>query len=227
MRGRGRAGRETVEDDGEQPRSGLVVQAGEGGRARGGDEQRVDLGQADVAADGAGLLRLHEQGADGLAECVRCPGGAGVLVTVAAEVVVTVAAGVVVTVADRLEQGLGDGDLGRRVGDQVAEEAEERPARVGRAEQRIRLLAEPVEAPDENGLEQRRLGREVAEDGADADSGPAGYLFGRGGLAALAEDLLGRVEDAAAVGAGVNALRAAAVGPLPVRLGAHRRRLSR
>jgi hypothetical protein len=210
-RGRGRAGREAVEDDGQQTRSGLLVESLAGGRPRGGDEQRVDLGQADVAADGAGLLRLDEQRADGLAQCVRCPGGVGVLVVVAAGV----------------EQGLGDGDLGRRVGDQVAEEAEERPTRVGRAEQRVRLLAEPVEAPDENGLEQRRLGREVAEDGADADPGPASYLFGRGGLAALAEDLLGRVEDAAAVGAGVDPLRPAAVGLRPVRLGAHRRRPSR
>jgi hypothetical protein len=137
------------------------------------------------------------------------------------------AAPVAALVAAGLEQRLGDGDLGRRVGHQMAEEAEEGLARVGRAEQRVGLLAEPVEAPDEHGLEQRRLGREVAEDGADADPGQAGHLLGRGGLAALAEDLLGGVQDAAAVGAGVDALRPAAVGLLPARLGAHRRRPSR
>jgi hypothetical protein len=61
---------------------------------------------------------------------------------------------------------------------QVAEEAEERLARVRGVKQRLGLLAQVVEPPDENGLQQRRLGGEVSEDRADADPGQAGHLAG-------------------------------------------------
>ena len=47
----GRAGREAVEDDGEQPRRCLLAQTGAGGGLRGGHQQGVDLGQLDVWAD--------------------------------------------------------------------------------------------------------------------------------------------------------------------------------
>jgi hypothetical protein len=107
-------------------------------------------------------------------------------------------------------QRLPDGDLGRRVGDEVAEEVEERRTRVLGVEQLLRVLAQAVEPSHENGLHQRRLGREVAEHRGDADAGPPGHLLGRRGPAALAEDLLGDVEDAAPVGARVGALGAPA-----------------
>jgi hypothetical protein len=47
----------------------------------------------------------------------------------------------------------------------------------------------------------------VAEDRGDANSGQAGHLLRRRGLAALAEDLFGDVQDAAAVGSRVDAAR--------------------
>ena len=65
------------------------------------------------------------------------------------------------------------------MGDQLAEEAEEGLARVGGVEQRVGLVAQAIEPPDEDGLKQRRLSGEVAEDGADADPGQPGHLLGR------------------------------------------------
>jgi hypothetical protein len=50
----------------------------------------------------------------------------------------------------------------------------------------------------------------VTEDRADADPGQASHLLGRRGLAALAEDLLGGVQDPVAVGPSVHALCPAA-----------------
>ena len=62
-----------------------------------------------------------------------------------------------------------------------------------------RPVAQALEPSYQHGFEQGRLGREVAEDGGDADAGKAGDIFGRGGLASAAEDIVGRVEDAAPV----------------------------
>ena len=45
----------------------LVVEARVRGGSGRGDQQGVDLGQFDVVADGAGLLGLLQQGADGSA----------------------------------------------------------------------------------------------------------------------------------------------------------------
>lgn len=50
----------------------------------------------------------------------------------------------------------------------------------------------------------------MTEDRPDTDPGQAGYLLGGRGLAALAEDLFGDVQDAVAVGPGIGALRPAA-----------------
>jgi hypothetical protein len=61
----------------------------------------------------------------------------------------------------------------------VAEEVEERHAGVGGVEQRLGLVAEPVEPPDQHGPQQVRLGGEVAEDRGDADPGQPGHLLGR------------------------------------------------
>jgi len=49
-----------------------------------------------------------------------------------------------------VEQGLGDGDLRRRAGGQVAEQTEECLARVCGVKQGIGMLAQPVELPGED-----------------------------------------------------------------------------
>jgi hypothetical protein len=82
----------------------------------------------------------------------------------------------------------------------VAKEVEERGAGIRGVERRFCLLAEAIEPPDENGLQQRCLGWEVAEDRGNADSGQAGDKF------RAAPDLLGEVkrgDDGGVVGLGV------------------------
>jgi hypothetical protein len=73
--------------------------------------------------------------------------------------------------------------------------------------ERVRPVAQALEPSYQHGLEQGCLGREVAEDGSDAHAGNASDLFGRGGLASAAEDIVGRVEDAAPVRKSVRAER--------------------
>jgi len=87
------AGCEAVEDDGEQPRPRLLIEAAAGGGVRKAGEQGVDPGQFDVVADGSGLLGTPEQRADGPAQPFRCPHDAAV------------------AVAARVEQGPGYGHL--------------------------------------------------------------------------------------------------------------------
>jgi hypothetical protein len=181
--------REAVEDDGERPGFHLVVEVCVRGGSGGGNQQGVDLGQVDVVSDGAGVLGVLEKRADGSAQSVCCLSGVAVAVTTG------------------VEERLGYGDLRCRVGDEVAKEVEERGAGIRGVEQRFGLLAEAIEPPDENGLQQRCLGGEVAEDRGVADSGQAGDLLRRCGLAALAEDLFGDVQDAAAVGSRIDASR--------------------
>jgi hypothetical protein len=148
-------------------------------------------------------LGLPQQGGDGPAQGVRRNTG----------VAVTVTAGFV--------QSLADGDLGCRVGDQMAEEVEERRAGVRGVEQRLGPLAQVVEPSHENGLHQGCLGGEVAEDRGDADAGQAGHLLGRRGLAALAEDIVRDLQDAATVAACVGAHRPPTAG-VPLARSAHR-----
>ncbi|GIH21226.1 hypothetical protein Raf01_93980 [Rugosimonospora africana] len=53
--------------------------------------------------------------------------------------------------------------------------------------------------PDQCGLDQRLLGREVPEHGGDANAGQSRDLLGGAGLAVRAEDVVSRGEYALAV----------------------------
>src|SRR5262249_7765757 len=130
------ARREAIEDDGEHPGCHLFAEVLVGGGPGYADQQSVDLGQSGIVAYDASLLGSRGRAAKGARQCGW---GLGALAAVTT-------AGV--------KQGLGYANLRRRVGDQVAEEAEECRARVGRVEQCSGLLAQAIEPPGKNGLQQ-------------------------------------------------------------------------
>jgi len=65
------------------------------------------------------------------------------------------------------------------------------------------VLGQAGEVPDQGGLDECFLGREVAEHGRDADAGQPRHVLGGAGFALRAEDLVGGDQDAFAVLSGV------------------------
>jgi hypothetical protein len=83
-----------------------------------------------------------------------------------------------------------DGELARRLVDHEQQECLQRLDRVVGVEEHRGSFGQPIEATGQYCVEQIGLGREVAEDGPDADSGQRGDLLGRAGLALAGEDLV-------------------------------------
>jgi hypothetical protein len=108
-------------------------------------------------------------------------------------------------IAARLQERPSDGELGRGIGDRVGEEVAQAAGSAGR----VGPVAQPAEPPCKNGLQQRRLGREMPEHRADPHAGQTRDLLGRGSLAARAEHLVGDSQDQLPVGGGVATARAA------------------
>jgi hypothetical protein len=121
----------------------------------------------------------------------------------------TGAAEAAVDVSPGFGERVGEGFLARALPDHVGEEGAEGLPRVVHRGQCGGAVGDALQPSLEHRLEQRFLGREVPEQGADPHPGGAGHLLGRRRGAFVGEHPLGRLEQLLAVAGSVSAQRRA------------------